>query len=116
MIGRSSRTAAYAPIADMTVAVHPRRMKARYRHAELLSPDSRLRLAIYDRADHRYLIVEERVRSYETGDEWHPDFVPFPCNANWQPFWQIDSQPREGVFGTIDDALNEARHLLANGG
>jgi hypothetical protein len=90
-------------------------MKPRYRHAELLSADAKLRLAIYDRADHHYQIVEERVRSYGAGDEWHPDLVPFPCDASWQPFWQIDSQPLKGVFGTFDDALNEARFLLANG-
>lgn len=90
-------------------------MEPRYRHAELLSPDASLRLAIYDRADHRYLIVEERVRSYESGDADNPTLVPFPCDARWQPFWQIDAQARNGVFGTIEDALNEARLLLANG-
>ena len=87
-------------------------MELRYRHAELLSADARLRLAIYGRADHRYTIVEERVRSYEAGDEWRPEYVPFPCDANWQPFWQIDAQPREGLFGTVDDALKEAKLLL----
>ena len=90
-------------------------MEPRYRHAELLSADAMLRLAIYDRADLRYQIVEERVRSYEADDEWHPDDVPFPCDARWEPFWQIQSEPRAGVFGTIDDALKEPRLLLANG-
>lgn len=75
-----------------------------------------LRLAIYDRADFRYQIVEERVRSYETNDEWHPDHVPFPCDAYWEPFWQIQAEPRISVFETIDDALKEAKLLLRNDG
>lgn len=87
-------------------------MKPRYRHAELLSADAKLRLAIYDRADHRFQIVEERVRSYEAGDELHPDHVPFPSGGDWLSFWQIDAQPRDGLFETIDDALGEARLLL----
>ena len=91
-------------------------MELRNRHAELLSADARLRLAIYDRVDHCYQLVEERVRSYEAGDELNPDFVAFPHDASWQSFWQIDAQPLGSVFGTIDDALNEARLLLANGG
>ena len=115
MSAPGTATAADAAIADVAVAGHRARMKPRYRHAELLSADAKLRFAIYDRADLRYQIVEERVRSYEAGDEWPPDLVPFPCDENWQPFWQIDSHPRDGVFGTIDDALNEARLLLANG-
>jgi hypothetical protein len=91
-------------------------MKPRYRHAELLSQDAKLRLAIYDRADHRYQIVEERVRSYESeGDKWPPDYIPFPCGADWEPFWQIEAYPRDGLFGTVDDALREAKLLLTNG-
>lgn len=90
-------------------------MEPRYRCAELLSADAKLRLVIYDRADFRYIIVEERVRSYEANDEWHPDDVPFPCNAHWEAFWQIQAEPRLGIFETIDDALKEAKLLLANG-
>lgn len=90
-------------------------MKPRYRHGELLSTDAKLRLAIYDRADARYVIVEERVRSYEANDELHPDDVPFPCDARWEPFWQIQAEPRFSVFETIEDALKEAKLLLANG-
>ncbi|KTF67896.1 hypothetical protein ACNFJ7_08695 [Sphingomonas sp. HT-1] len=90
-------------------------MELRYRHAELLSADAMLRLAIYDRADLRYQIVEERVRSYEANDEWHPDNVPFPCGAHWEPFWQIQAEPREGLFETIGDALVSAKLSLANG-
>jgi len=90
-------------------------MEPRSRHAELLSADAELRLAIYDRADHRFLIVEERVRSYESGDADNPTLVPFPRDASWRPWWQIDAQVRDGVFATIEDALSEARLLLANG-
>lgn len=61
------------------------------------------------------MIVEERVHSYEAGDEWNPEIVAFPCNASWNPSWQIFAQPREGVFGTVEDALREGRLLLANG-
>ena len=56
-------------------------MEPRFRCSELLSADGKLRLAIYDRADHRYMIVEERVHSYEAGDEWNPEYVSFPCSA-----------------------------------
>jgi hypothetical protein len=90
-------------------------MELRYRHAELLSPDAKLRLVIYDRADQRFQIVEERIRSYEAGDEWNPEHVAFPNGADWEPYWQIDQQPRVGLFGTIFDALAEAKLLLANG-
>lgn len=102
------------PLADIAFAAHFGGMVPRYRHGELLSADAKLRLVIYDRADFRYMIVEERVRSYEAGDEWHPDDVPFPCNAQWEPFWQIQAVPRRGVFETVEDALNEAKLLLAN--
>ncbi|WP_458389026.1 hypothetical protein [Sphingomonas sp. F9_3S_D5_B_2] len=92
-------------------------MKPRYRHAELLSSDAKLRLAIYDRADLRFQIIEERVRSYEAGDEWHPVYVAFPKGgSNWQPFWQIDSRPRDGLFGDLEDALREARLSFGDGG
>lgn len=90
-------------------------MELRYRHAELLSPDAMLRFAIYDRADLRYQIVEERVRSYEANDELRPDNVPFTCDAHWEPFWQIQAEPRIGIFETIEDALKEAKLLLTNG-
>lgn len=91
-------------------------MKPRYRHAELLSADAKLRLAIYDREDLRFQIVEERVRSYQAGDESHPDYVAFPSSgADWQSLWQIDTQPRDGLFGSLDDALREAKTVLANG-
>lgn len=99
----------------MAVAEHRGRMELRHRHAELLSADAMLRLVIYDRTDLRYQIVEERVRSYEAGDEWHPNDVPFPRDAHWEPFWQIQAESLPGIFGTIDDALREARFLLANG-
>jgi hypothetical protein len=90
-------------------------MELRYRHAELLSTDAMLRLAIYDRADCRYQIVEERVRSYEANDEWHPINVPFPCGEHREPFWQMQAKLREGLFGTIGDALISAKLSLANG-
>jgi hypothetical protein len=89
-------------------------MELRSRHAEVLTSDANLRLAIYDRADHRYQIVEERVRTYESGEAWPPQYVPFPCDAHWQPFWQIDAQARNGVFETVDDALREAKLLVRN--
>jgi hypothetical protein len=91
-------------------------MEPRFRHGELLSEDAKLRLAIYDRADHRYMIVEERVRSYKAGDEWNPEVVAFPCDSRWEPHWQIFAQPRSGIFGTVEDALSEGKRLLANGG
>jgi hypothetical protein len=90
-------------------------MDLQHRCAELLAPDARLRLAIYSRSDQRFQIVEERVQSYETGDEWHPVTVPFPSDASWQPHWIIDTQRRDGLYGTVEDALNEAKHLLADG-
>jgi hypothetical protein len=90
-------------------------MEPRYRHCELLSADAKIRLAIYDRADLRYVIIEERVRSYEAGDEWNPEYVPFPCNARWEPYWQIWAQPRSGVFGSVEDALSEGMRILAEG-
>jgi hypothetical protein len=62
-------------------------MEPRYRHAELISADAKLRLAVSDRADFRYMLVEERVRSYEAGDEWNPEVVRFPCNAHWEPYF-----------------------------
>ena len=83
-------------------------MKLRYRHAEVLSNDGKLRLAIYDRDDHMFQIVEERVRSYEAENEDHFDFVPFPTSPNWHPSWQIDSDPQRGLFGTVSDAVAEA--------
>lgn len=70
-----------------------------------------MKLAIYDRADGHFQIVEERVRSYEGGDEWR--HVPFPVDASWEPHWQITQQRRDGLFGTIHDALAEAKSLLA---
>ena len=91
-------------------------MEPRFRHCELLSADAKLRLAVYDRADHRFMIVEERVHSYEAGDEWNPEIVAFPCNSSWNPGWQIFAQSRDGIFGTVEDALEEGRRLLANGG
>ena len=90
-------------------------MEPRFRCSELLSADAKLRLAIYDRADHRYMIVEERVRSYEAGDEWNPEYVSFPCSARWEPYWQIWAEPRSGVFETVGDALNEGMRILAGG-
>lgn len=90
-------------------------MKLQNRYAELLSRDAKLRLAIYHRADQLFQIVEERVLSYEAGDEWQPDHVPFPRGTAWEPFWQIDQQLRDGLFGNIDDALREAKSLLASG-
>jgi hypothetical protein len=61
------------------------------------------------------MIVEERVRSYEAGDEWNPDYVSFPCDARWEPYWQIWAQPRSGIFGSVEDALREGRRILAKG-
>lgn len=91
-------------------------MQPRFRHAELLSTDAMLRLAIYDREDHRFQIIEERVRSYELeGDEGSPDYVPFPCGPDWEPFWHIEATPINGVFGSAIDALRESKFLLANG-
>ena len=90
-------------------------MEPRFRHCELLSVDAKLRLAIYDRADFRYMIVEERVCSYEAGDELNPEYVSFPCNARWEPYWQIQALPRSGLFGTVEDALSEGMAILADG-
>jgi len=59
-------------------------MRLQNRHAEVLTSDANLRFTIYDRADHRYQIVEERVRTYESGKAWPPHYVPFPCDAHWQ--------------------------------
>lgn len=95
-------------IADVCKEGHSGSMKLRYRHAEVLSSDGKLRLAIYDRDDHMFQIVEERVRSYEAEDEDHFDFVPFPTSPNWHPSWQIDSHPQHGLFGTVSDAVAEA--------
>lgn len=100
------------PVADIAMSGHRDLMELRYRHAELLSPDAKLRLVIYDRADQRFQIVEERVRSWEAGGEWH--IVPFPAGVEWQAFWQINQQPRDGLFGTIEDALREAKLLLSD--
>ena len=61
------------------------------------------------------MIVEERVRSYENGDEWNPEYVSFPCNARWEPFWQIWTEPRPSIFGSIEDALGEGKRILARG-
>jgi hypothetical protein len=55
------------------------------------------------------------VRSYERDDELSPDIVPFLSDANWQPFWMIVTQRREGLYGTIEDALCDAKRLLADG-
>ena len=81
----------------------------------MLAADAKLRLAIYDRADFRYVIVEERVRSYEANDECNPEYVSFPCDARWEPYWQIWTQPRTGIFGSVEDALSEGMRILANG-
>jgi hypothetical protein len=81
-----------------------------------LSADGKLRLVVYDRADFRYMLVEERVRSYEAGDEWNPEIVRFPSDANWKPSWQIWAEPREGIFGTVEDALQEGKRILARDG
>jgi hypothetical protein len=62
-----------------------------------------------------FRFVEERVRSYERDDELSPDIVPFLSDANWQPFWMIVTQRREGLYGTIEDALCDAKRLLADG-
>ena len=86
------------------------------RYAELLSPDAKLRLAIYGGADQRFQIVEERVQSYETGDEWNPRDVPFPTGMDWKAYWVIETRPREGLFGSVKDALDEAKRLLVNDG
>lgn len=90
-------------------------MEPRYRCCELISADAKLRLVIYDRADFLYMIVEESVRSYEAGDELNPETVPFPCDARWEPYWQIWAQPRSGIFGSVEDALKEGRRILARG-
>jgi hypothetical protein len=100
---------------DVPKGWHAGSMEMRHRHAELLSPDAKLRLAIHDRADQRFQLVEERVRSYEAGDEYNPDILPFPVDASWEPFWVIHSEPRDGLYDTIEDALREARCLLMNG-
>ena len=92
---------------------HRELMELRYRQAELLSQDAKLRLVIYDRADQRFQIVEERVRSWEAEGEWN--IVPFPAGVEWEAFWQINQQPRDGLFGTIEDALREAKLLLSDG-
>lgn len=89
-------------------------MDPRYRCCELLSADAKRRLAIFDRADHRYMIVEERVRSYEADDELNPRLVPFPCDAKWEPCWQIFTKTLSGIFGSVEEALNEAEIILAN--
>ena len=88
-------------------------MQPRFRHAELLSPDGKLRLAIYDRADFRYQIIEERVRSYATNAD-DSEYVPFPDEAEWEADWQIVASPPGGLFGTVDDALREARLMIAD--
>ena len=94
--------------------MHGKQMQPRFRHAELLSPDEKLRLAIYDRADYRYQIVEERVRCYgPDADDWV--YVPFPRGTEWEAPWQIEALPRDGLFGTVTDALGEARLLITNG-
>ena len=90
-------------------------MELLHRYAELLSPDAKLRLAIYGRADQRFQIIEERAQNFEAGDEWNPTIMPFPRNADWQPCWVIDTRRRDGLFGSVDDALNEARRLIGNG-
>jgi hypothetical protein len=89
-------------------------MSLLHRYAELTSDDARLRLAIFSRTDQRFQIVEERVWSYEAEDAEKPTSVPFPEASEWQPWWMIHAQLREGLFGTLDDALDEARTLLAN--
>lgn len=90
------------------------RMDIQGRCAEILSSDGRRRLAIYNRGDLRYVIVEERVQSYEAGDEWNPVAVPFPTDENWEPCWLIHVHPLDGLYGTVDDAIKEARLLLAS--
>ena len=90
-------------------------MELLHRYAELLSSDAKLRLAIYGRADQRFQIVEERVQSYQSGDEWNPVAVPFPTSAEWLSHSVIETTPREGLFGSVEDALREAKLLLANG-
>jgi hypothetical protein len=84
------------------------------RCAEIVSPDGRRRLAIYNRGDLRFVIVEERVRSYEAGDEWNPEAVPFPADTNREPYRLIHIDPLDGLYGTVEDALREAQMLLAN--
>jgi hypothetical protein len=90
------------------------RMDIQGRCAEILSSDGLRRLAIYNRGDLRYVLVEERVRSYEAGDEWNPAAVPFPTDGNWKSFWVIEVDPLNGLYGTVEDAVKAARLLLAN--
>ncbi len=90
-------------------------MTLQRRVAELLSEDRVRRFAIFARQDQHYGIVEERILSYEGGDAEQPDVVPFPERSEWRPFWIIDAQPLDGLFGTVEDALSFARLLQTEG-
>ena len=111
---RSVAMSATDPLADISISGHDRRVGLQNRYAELLSEDALLRLAIYSRSDQCFQIVEERVLSYEAGDPEKPAFVPFPIGGTWQPWCMIDASIRHGVFGSLEDALADARLQLAN--
>ncbi|MGW8190569.1 hypothetical protein [Sphingomonas hankookensis] len=51
-------------------------MTMHHRSGEVLSDDRRYRLVIFHRPDHRFVIVEERILSYERGEAENPDVIP----------------------------------------
>ena len=85
----------------------------RQRQSEIYSADRMRRLVIFKRLDGYFQISQERVLSYESGDEYNPAVEPFPEDAVLPEWSMIDELSLgSGLFGTVVDAELEGRRLV----
>jgi hypothetical protein len=82
------------------------------RQIEMYSVDRKRRIAVLRRSDGYFKISVETVLSYENGDEWNPDVIPFPNDGVLAQCSIIDERVLDRLFGTAEDAEAEARRLI----
>jgi hypothetical protein len=85
------------------------------RDAEVYSADRKHRLVVLGRPDGYFQISQERVLSYESGDEYNPTIESFPEDGLLPEWSLIDEHIMDGLFGSAADAEAEARRLLSVG-
>jgi hypothetical protein len=85
---------------------------AHERQCEVYSLDRKTRIVVLKRDDGYFQILEEVLRSYESGDEFNPTLIPFPENGSLPEWSMIHGSAVHSLFGSAEDAEAEARRLL----